>query len=318
MGNDMKIKLLISGLGGSLFPYLHEKLKDQFELYYIDADEQLAHLYKGLNFTQGPFVSDPRYWELVKQIIKNEGINYYIPLIDEEIVIAKREIDNYSGVQVVAPTADFSTLCLNKYLLMGSLKKENISNVLSFTANEFDGQIDMPLFVKPISGRGSRGIKKIYNNNELESYYSLEGYKKSDILIQPLLEGVEYTVGVLTGKENNFLSISCKRIIKKKGITQIAVTENNPIIEAVVLKIIATYNPCGPFNVQLILTPEGEVKIFEINPRFSTTTILEIEGGVNPIELYINPDNQERSKETLRPKTGIVLHRRWESLFYEL
>jgi carbamoyl-phosphate synthase large subunit len=318
MGNDMKIKLLISGLGGSLFPYLHEKLKDKFELYYVDADEQLAHLYKGFNFTPSPLVSDPRYWELVKHIIKSEGINYYIPLIDEEIVIAKKEVDGFSGVQVMAPTADFSALCLNKYLLMGSLKTENISDVLSFTADDFNGEIEMPLFIKPISGRGSRGIKKIYNHDELEAYYSLEGYKKSDILIQPLLDGVEYTVGVLADKANNFLSISCKRIIKKKGITQIAVTEDNPVIEAVALKIIEKYKPCGPFNIQLILTPKEEVKIFEINPRFSTTTILEIEAGINPIEYFINSAGKKQDTNVVRPKAGIVLHRRWESLFYEV
>ena len=174
----------------------------------------------------------------------------------------------------------------------------------------------MHFFVKPISGRGSRGIKKIENIEKLNAYYLLEGYEQSDILIQPLLCGTEYTVGVLTNNLNDFISISCKKIIRKKGITQIAVTENNDIIESVAIKIIEQMKPCGPFNIQLMLTPENEVKIFEINPRFSTTTILEVEGGINPVSLYIENFGNTYADGILKPATNLVIHRRWENVFY--
>lgn len=312
----MKIKLLVSGLGGSLFPYLHEKLKDKFELFYVDGDEQLKHLYKDFNFFLSPMVKNPSYWEFIKKIIDECKIDFYIPLIDEEIVNAKTKIEGYHGVRVIAPSAEFSELCLNKFDLMRFLQKNEISNVESYTANNYKGEIGMPVFVKPISGRGSRGIKKIENIEELKAYYLLEGYEQSDILIQPLLYGTEYTVGVLTNNLNDFISISCKKIIRKKGITQIAVTENNDIIESVAIKIIEQMNPCGPINIQLMLTPENEVKIFEINPRFSTTTILEVEGGINPVSLYIENFGKAYADGILKPATNLVIHRRWENVFY--
>ena len=34
-------KLLISGLGGSFFPYLHNQLESKFELYYVDNNINL-------------------------------------------------------------------------------------------------------------------------------------------------------------------------------------------------------------------------------------------------------------------------------------
>lgn len=310
------MKLLISGLGGSLFPYLHDSLSDEYEVHYVDADLQLKYLYPNLNFHLCPKVSDDNYWIMIKSLIDKCGIDFYIPLIDEEIVIAKRTVEGFSGVKVISPTADFSELCLNKFELMQSLKTSDISDVSSYTGNNYNSELGFPIFIKPISGRGSRGIMRINDQNQLDAYYQLDGYTPDQILIQPLLTGVEYTVGVLTNSFNDLISISSKRIIKKKGITQIAVTENNAAIDAVVEKIVKVFKPCGPFNVQLIITPLNEIKIFEINPRFSTTTIMEIEGGTNPVKTYINYYNKSYTGLFMTPVEGLYLHRRWENIFY--
>jgi carbamoyl-phosphate synthase large subunit len=309
-------KLLISGLGGSLFPYLHDKLSCDHDIHYVDADPQLKYLYPDLNFHLCPLISDDHYWIAIKNLINKFGLDFYIPLIDEEIVYAKRNIEGYHGVKVISPTAHFSELCLNKFELMKILRNENISDVSSYTGDNYHSELEFPIFIKPISGRGSRGIMKVKEQNQLDAYYMLEGYTPDEILIQPLLSGVEYTVGALTNNLNDLLCISSKRIIKKKGITQIAVTENNSAIDLVVEKIVKVLKPCGPFNVQLIITPLNEIKIFEINPRFSTTTIMEIEGGLNPVKAYMDYYNKNYTDRFKYPLENLYLHRRWENLFY--
>ena len=310
------MKLLISGLGGSLFPYLHESLTTEFEIHYVDADPQLKFLYPNLNFHVSPLISDDSYWALIKELIEKFKIDFYIPLIDEEIVEAKRNIEGFRDVKVISPTAEFSELCLNKFALMQQLKDAGISAVVSYTGDQYHSELGFPIFIKPISGRGSRGIMKINNSEQLDAYYKLEGYIPAEILIQPLLTGVEYTVGALTNNLNDLLSISSKRIIKKKGITQIAITENNPAIDLVVKKIVEEFMPCGPFNVQLILTPSGDIKIFEINPRFSTTTIMEIEGGADPLRAYLEYFDKDYHDSYKTPVENMYLHRRWENIFY--
>lgn len=310
------MKLLISGLGGSLFPYLHNSLSKDHELFYVDADTQLKILYKDLNFFHSPYIAEDGYWDFIRKVISENRIDFYIPLIDEEIVHAKRDIEGFSGVKVISPESSFSELCLNKFLLMQKLDSENISSIHSYMGNNYSGELSYPIFIKPVSGRGSRGIRKIDNDDQLEAYYKLENYFPEEILIQPLVTGIEYTIGVVTNNLNDILTISSKRIIKKKGITQIAVTENNTLIDEAVKRIVQVMNPCGPFNVQLILTPEAELKIFEINPRFSTTSILEIEGGVDPIRAYIDHYNMRIEGEVNRPKENLYLHRRWENVFY--
>ena len=311
-----KINLLFSGLGGSLFPYLHDQLSNKYNLYYLDNDIHLISLYSDLNFYHAPLVTESAYWDLVKKVIKENKINFYIPLIDEEIIDALNIINGFKSVKIIAPSIKFCNLSLNKFTLMNELSSLNISTIQSYMGDKFNWEIAPPVFVKPVSGRGSRGIRRINNASQLDAYYKLEGYSASEILIQQNITGVEYTVGVLTNNLNQVLSISSKRIIRKKGITQMAITENNLIIDEISRKVVSELKPCGPINIQLILTSEKKAKIFEINPRFSTTTIMEYEGGIDLISAYIKYYDKKYKGEILRPKKDLTLHRRWENIFY--
>ena len=309
-------KILLSGLGGSLFPYLNEVLKHKFLLYYLDNDISLHALYPHVNFIHAPLVTENAYKDLVINLIKENSIDYYLPLIDEELYLAKKEMTEETSVHVIAPSSTFIHLCLNKYELMKFLKQQKISKIESVLGSEFKDQIEYPLFVKPVSGRGSRGIRKINSKRELEAYYILEGYDPKDVLVQPYVEGQEYTVGITVNNLNNILCISSKRILAKKGITKIAVTEINEKINFLAKRLVEIMKPVGPMNVQLFVTNDGEIKIFEINPRFSTTTILEIEAGVNVIEKYVETIDQEIINPICFPESGVYIHRIWESVFY--
>ena len=82
-------------------------------------------------------------------------------------------------------------------------------------------------------------------------------------------------------------------------------------------KIIDKLKPSGPINIQLFLTSDNTLKVFEINPRFSTTSIMSYEGGVNEIEFFIEMYDKTTDKAFVRPKTGVNLRRTWKNNFYE-
>lgn len=314
----MRKKLLLSGLGGSPFPYLHNQLSNKYDLYYIDSDEHLSKLYEGFNFYIAPLVNNPDYFDFVEKVLVANQIDFYIPLIDEEIVEAKNRFDKKFGVKVIAPDSNFSSLCIDKYALMHSLLENNISNIKSLKGDHFANNTFFPVFLKPNSGRGSRGIRKINTQEELEAYYVLEKYDPKDILVQEFVTGDEFTVGVSVNNQNQLMSISTRRVIKKKGITQIAVNENCKIIEEAAEKIIQIYKPSGPFNIQLYLTDKKEAKIFEINPRYSTTIIMSYAAGIDEISLFIDNYGVDKLDFPLqKPAENIILHRRWENCFYE-
>jgi carbamoyl-phosphate synthase large subunit len=308
-------KLLLSGLGGSLFPYLHQKLSSKYQLYYVDSDSLLSSLYPTYTFFPAPSVADPSYMEFIKEIILKFGINVYIPLIDEELIKAKFEVEGFNNVKVLTPTSEFCELSLNKFKLMKKLNEKSVSTINSWIGND-KPEWNFPIFVKPISGRGSRGIKKIFNKEQLNAYYLLEDYSPNEILIQEFISGTEYTIGATVNNLNNLISVSIKRVIRKKGITQIAVTEKNEIITNLVKQVVKELKPCGPINIQLFLTEDNEIKIFEINPRFSTTTIMSYADDIDEIGLFLENYNIQYIKEPVQPSPGITLHRRWDNVFY--
>lgn len=312
-----KTKILLSGLGGSLFPYLHEKLKSTYELFYVDSDASLKELYPGYNFYPAPLVTDPAYPSFIKKIVREHSIELYVPLIDEEIEIAHAIKNEIPSLKLLSPKIDFCLMAMRKDLLMKELDKHGISSIATWTGDRFEWKNGTTYFVKPISGRGSRGIRKISSEEELKAYYILEKYAPKDVLIQECIEGQEYTVGALINQTDDIIYLSSRKILKKKGITIKAVTENNEKIEAVVKKVNEYLQPKGPVNIQLYITDDNAVKIFEINPRFSTTTIMSYEDGKDEIGLWLKHYNKKYEGEIIRPKEHLVLHRRWENVFYE-
>lgn len=312
-----RTKLLLSGLGGSLFPYLHNKLKDSYDLYYVDSDRSLKDLYPDYNFYPAPFVVDPVYPEFIKEIIRKHAIDVYIPLIDEEIEIAHKIKTQLSDLKLLSPELSFCLTAMRKDLLMKQLAQHGISSINTWTGDQFKWEEGKDFFVKPISGRGSRGIRKIATEKELEAYYILEKYQPKEILVQECIKGQEYTVGALINPSGDLIYTSVRKILIKKGITIKAITENNTQIENIIIKINEHLKPKGPINIQLYLTDKNEIKIFEINPRFSTTSIMSYEGGIDEIGLWLTYHDSRFNEPVMRPKEKLILHRRWENIFYE-
>ena len=310
-------RILISGLGGSLFPYLHQKLVEGgHEPHYVDSNVTLKRVYAQLNFYPAPLVTDPGYKKFILDLCRQKKIEVYVPLIDEELLKAAAIGKEIEGLKVLVPRAEFISLCLNKFELMDKLRETGISLVTTYKADAFAFQIPYPVFAKPNSGRGSRGIRKIAGKAELEAYFILEKFNRADVILQPCLEGTEYTVSVLVNTANKVLAVSPKKIILKKGITISAVTENNSIIEKLARKITDVLQPAGPFNIQLFLSKDSKASVFEINPRFSTTLVMSYEAGLQEISLltenYFNAGPGLKTAEE-----GIVLHRNWNNSFYK-
>lgn len=311
-----KQKILMSGVGGPDFPYIFNTLGKKYVIYGLDSNDMVRRTYPSQNVITVPLVKDDMYNTVVEKIIKEEGIDYYFPLIDEELPKAYDIASMCSGLKVILPSISFVKLCLNKYKLMSELKKKGISNVNTFFASHYEYQLDFPVFVKPIEGRGSRGAMVIQNKNQFDAYFQLEDYDKGDVIVQEYLDGDEYTVGVVVNNLNKLIAIVPKKIITKRGITQCGVTQRNPEIEQVCRKIVEQFHPCNPFNVQLKLTAKG-VKVFEINPRFSTTSILSVEAGIDEYDLAIKFFDKKDVEYIDSFKEGLFIYRRWESIFCE-
>ena len=110
-----------------------------------------------------------------------------------------------------------------------------------------------------------------------------------DYIVQPFIEGTEYTVDIFCDYEGNPLFITPRiRVAVRAGEvlkTEIAMDEK--IIEEC-RKLIAGFQPCGPMTVQLIRQNKTDDDYYiEINPRFGGGAPLSMKAGARSAEAIL-------------------------------
>lgn len=314
--------ILISGAGGSGTIALIKELSKNslYNIVVVDADPYAVGLYLCNNSYVVPFVREPDYKNVIQNIIEKHKINIYIPLIDEEIEVAYDIQRVFPYLHIMAPSAQFCRLMLNKWEMFNTFRQANLSVPEAYLLNNVETiDFNTPKIVKPIIGRGSRGIQVVTNLEQAKAYLVLSRYKMSELFMQEYIQGTEYTVSTVVNKSGNILAIVPKRVIRKKGITQVAITEQNQIINDLCIDIQEKLKANGPFNVQLIMVDKVPY-VFEVNPRFSTSVVLTMAAGINEVDLLIKDHlNIEYSVPIFKP--GVIMSRYYEQKYlmdYEL
>ena len=123
----------------------------------------------------------------------------------------------------------------------------------------------------------------MFNLQELE-----ESIKKVDNpIIQECVgsDDYEYTSGVIVFEHQVKASIVMRRDLRD-GNTFRAYTEAYSYLNEFVENVAVKLNPYGPVNMQFRVSG-NEVKIFEINGRFSGTTHFRMLSNLNEVELCL-------------------------------
>lgn len=305
-----KIKLLLSAAGGAGTIEIINVLKatGRYWTAAVDADRYAVGMYLADHGQTVPLVADKKYFAILGALVDKFKIDVYIPLIDEELLPAYDFADQ-KGIKLVLPEKEFSRLVLNKYEMVKSFKKKGIScpeTSLAAGIKEYD--FNKKMIIKPVKGRGSRGVVSVDSEKAYREYFAAQKYRPDEVIVQEFIEGEEYTVSAVVGSKGRVYAIVPKRIIKKAGITYLSVTERNPLIEKTVDQIIDHYRPNGPFNVQLKIY-KGKAYILEVNPRFSTTVAQTIAAGVNEVNLLVNDFLGLRTPKTVPFQENLMMVR---------
>lgn len=240
-----------------------------------------------------------------------------VPLVDEELVrvgeLAK------DGVTVLLPRLDFVTACLDKYVLMQQLEDVGIGVPRTWLASEWptDAADTSPggLIVKPRSGRGSRGVMVIDSARDMARVVSESGYAADDLIVQERVMGPEYTVSVVVWRDGDVQAVVPKEVLLKQGVTKYAITRRNREVIRTCQAIQTALRADGPFNVQLCLDGQGRPKVFEINPRFSSTAALTVASGVDEIAGLLRQAVCDGPRLDDEWREGVAMVRRWTDEF---
>lgn len=307
------MKVLFTGGGGAGNEALWRLLGHRYTLHFGDADpfaidpcipEDRRH--------QLPWASDPDFVIKMSDLCRGLGIDLLVPGVDEELLALAKSANELAPTRLLLPHADYIETMLDKLHMIRSLSEKNIPVPFSRSlADDLKG-IRFPCISKPRNGRGSRDVRVLNSMSDAMSLKTILGKAAETILVQDKIEGVEYTVQMVADAKGALHAIVPVRVGIKRGITIRAETKAEPEVIAACRAIHQAISTKGCYNIQLMLSVEGEVLPFEINPRVSTTLCLVVAAGIDPIAVFLEHVGNDG---TLSFVEGVQLRRHWANHF---
>lgn len=229
---------------------------------------------------------DADYIPQLLRICEADHIDLLIPTIDTDLLVLSQNAEKFDeiGTKVLISKPEKIAICRDKnytadFFEFCGLKAPRTVN----DYQRYNGPY--PCFIKPKDGSSSINAFKVENESELKVYAEQIG----DYIVQPFIEGTEYTVDIFCDYEGNPLFITPRiRVAVRAGEvlkTEIAMDEK--IIEEC-RKLIAGFQPCGPMTVQLIRQNKTDDDYYiEINPRFGGGAPLSMKAGARSAEAIL-------------------------------
>ena len=140
-----------------------------------------------------PRIDAPEYIDTILDICKKEKINAVTTFIDPEIMILAENREKFEalGVEVLAPYEETARLCFDKYEMFKYLTANGVRTVMTWgTFSEIKealdkGDVSLPVFVKPRTGSGSVGARKISDIETLHAAFE----EDPGLIAQELMTG---------------------------------------------------------------------------------------------------------------------------------
>ena len=265
-------------------------------------------------------VSDPGYTREMLSIIKREKVDLLIPTVDLDLAIWARHRTKLArtGCTALISTPKVVQICQDKRLTYEFLKKHGFDTPKTISARQALTQArpQFPCFLKPWDGHASRGNYIALNRDELRFYSK----HVPNCIVQEFINGQEYTVDVLVDFDGHVRCIVPRRRIEvRSGEVSKAVSVKHPEIMNLCQKLIQILK-AGPgiITIQCFLTPNNQVKIIEINPRFGGGVPLSIKAGANfpkwILQLWLGQNPQINPT---RFREGLMMLRYDEAVWFQ-
>lgn len=305
MTNKRIQKILITSIGGDIAQAIAKiltKERPDIQLIGTDANERNAGKFFVKKFIKVPHAKEYNYLKSIEEIISKESIDLFIPISEYEIRESLKFNDEIAS-KTIHVGEKIIKIGLDKLETYKELR--NLGLKLPWT---IDADKDIPHeFPCIFKNRSSSGSKSILQANSIEeSNLFREMY--SGYVFQELLSPVdqEITCGVYRTKQCKTHVIQIHRELTQ-GQTSWGKIIADPSIKNLCEEIAEFLNLFGSINIQLINTDKGP-KIFEINPRFSSTVLMRHLVGFQDLIWTIN-EYEDSPVDYKKPEPGIMMHK---------
>jgi len=254
------------GLGGRIYGSDWSRLTPAF---YVTDESFLV-----------PGINAPEYVDVLLDICRQHDVGLVIPLLDPELLILARARERFAqaGARLVLSSLRVVEICRDKLKTFQFLRDHGLGTPRVLSPDEALGG-PFPLVVKERRGSSARNVRRVHHAGMLK----FARRSKIDFIIQEYVPGVEFTVDVyadFTGRPR--VAVPRQRLQVRTGEVTKARTVRDPDVIRDALRLVEALGECvGVITAQCRRTPKGEVKFFDINPRFGGGVPLAIRAGAD-------------------------------------
>jgi carbamoyl-phosphate synthase large subunit len=297
-----------------------------YKILATDIAYEAAGLYRAHKFSLIPKPTAKEYLSSIIDLCNRNKIQVLFIGSDIELPVLcknKEYIEDKTGAVIITGQPHIIEMCRDKYKTNEFLQENNLNSIPTCLYHEIDcfmKDYKFPLVVKPREGFGSKLFQIVNSIEELEfatKAITQIGWKP---MIQKYLQGDsnEYTTGLTLGKDRNQImsTITLKKILKH-GQTYKAFIDKYPNVTKVCNQIAKKLRTFGPINIQSrIDADDNQVKIIEINPRFSASGPMRTVAGVNEPDIMVRNVLFNENIKTKDHKS-LVCFRYWNETYIE-
>lgn len=227
------------------------------------------------------------YIRQLLSIVKAGDVKLLVPTVDLDLKLLAENKPRFAalGCRVLVSSPDVIEICQDKRKTYRFLIEHGFDTPLTTTVRSaLSSQIPRrkltwPCFLKPWDGYASRGNAVVNSRQELLFF----ARRIPNAICQEFIKGTEYTCDAYVDFD---MKVRCvvprRRIEVRAGEVSKGQIVKHPLIMSQAARLVETLG-AGPgvVTLQLFLTPDGNVKFIEINPRFGGGVPLSIEAGAN-------------------------------------
>jgi len=259
------------------------------------------------------------YFEALADVCRKEGAAVLFSGWDGELIpLGERrdEFFEHSGTRV-GHRSEGILEASDKWLTFECLQSAEVPTPASILPGDnealdwFMASYKPPYILKPRIGAGSRGLFKV---STLEEIGFLSKYLGGAVLQEELLPAEEeYTIGVFMMDGGEAAGTLILKRSLMSGLSYRMEVVEDESISACAVAAVRALGLVGAANVQLRRTVEGP-KVFEVNPRFSSSTSVRAFFGFNEPECAIRYFYKGERPSMRGFRRGYAL-RYWEEMF---
>ena len=302
----MNIRLLMTCVGGTMAPDLLTHLReDPLLMPYlvgVDASASAQGRFYVDAFYQVPWGEDEGYVESIVRIVKRERVDIVLPGSDQEAFALSRSRDLISaaGAVTLASPTNVLDLIRDKQATYKALETAGVQvpdhvcavEIVELqTAMSHFGYPMRSVIVKPVAGRGGRGLRVLVGKNDTPASWIGGGARETrldlppttecmsgwftsgPLMVMPVLKDPAYDVDVFAvkGKAKHAL---VRQRVNPAGIPFAGnhIISDTPIREYC-LEVAEAIGLDGLHDIDLMTDNQGRPALLEINPRMSGSVV---------------------------------------------